>query len=105
LNVVHYIVIEPKIIRVFQYIEERLSIKLDVGIVKRMLDEAADINVEEKQYTFFVGQGSFLNKALHVSGSIEMHEPQTLLLIIENIRDKDAAALEEFLKSIYPIER
>jgi hypothetical protein len=34
-----------------------------------------------------------------------MHEPQTLLLIIENIRDKDAAALEEFLKSIYPIER
>jgi hypothetical protein len=89
--------IDPTLSEFFSDIERHFSIRLDEGVVAKIFKDLKDDQVNEKEYTLFVGKKRFLRAPIRVLGKVDAHEPQDIFIRIENVKNDDLKFLRELV--------
>jgi hypothetical protein len=92
------ITIDSKLVDFLSKVEKYLNITLDKAIVNKILTEAKDDQVTEKNYSVFETKG------LSIHGIVDEYEPETVWIEIKNIKSADVKYFEDLDSSTNNLE-
>ncbi|MEO7990259.1 MAG: hypothetical protein ABI663_12010 [Chryseolinea sp.] len=78
-------------------IEQYFSIKLNKDIIEKIFRDAEEDHVTEKEYLIFQVEKKLLGAKLTIMGTVDNHEPETIWIEIQNIKEKDVKHFNELI--------
>ncbi len=81
----------------FGEIERYFSITFEKTIIENIFKDAEENQVPKKEYLIFQGNKKFLTKQMVISGTVDEHEPETIWIEIQNIKEKDFKHFSELV--------
>jgi len=78
-------------------IERYFSITLDKELIERIFKDAEEDQVSEKKYLIFKGEKKILSGQMTIHGTVAEYEPETILIELKNIKEKDVRHFNELV--------
>ena len=77
--------------------ETYFSIEIDDGVIEKIFEDAEADQVSEKNYIIFSKKGDLLKSQLTIAGTVDEYEPESIWIVIQNLRDKDINHFENLI--------
>lgn len=90
--------IDPELRAFFTHVEEYFLISIDKEIVGRIFNDSEEDQVNEKQYEIYTEKKRWLRPQMKITGKVDEHEPETLWIEIQNIKEKDLKHLKAWIE-------